>query len=219
MITKRIDNLTVTVPASYGAESTSVHISSPEDSILLDCGDGFLISMLDTGLEIPEAVFISHDHPDHFGGLLSLLAYLKIQKVYPRIFYPYGAKGIRMIKDFFEERYRKGIFRFTPLVRNREYEFAGFKVISRKAKHSSFEYPLNSLMFEVFHGETSVFYSGDTAYFKGIESCVRGKDLALLEGSYEGEDDYLEKIHMNLEKARNLGESADDYLIIHKRRF
>ena len=75
---------------------------------------------------------------------------------------------------------------------------------------------MNSLLFEIFHGDTSIFYSGDTGYFKKLENYVKGKDLALLEASYEGKEEYLEKIHLNKLTAEELGKKADKHILIHR---
>ncbi len=197
--------------------STYIFLSKEGGTILLDCGDGALREMLRKDIAPPSAVIISHDHPDHTGGLLSLLAYLKIGHIYPAVYAPEGSASVKMTERFFLRRYGKPFFRFSYLKAERTMRIKGGCIRTHRADHAGFEYGMNALCYEIRFQKKSIFYSGDTAYFNGLCGYARNKDIAIIEATFKDPGAEM-PVHMTEKQARAVGKNAKKCILIHKGR-
>ncbi|MCD6578766.1 ribonuclease Z [bacterium] len=211
-----IKNGFVYIPTSIASATTSLIFAGEKDTIMMDCGDGTLTFLLNKKIENISEIFISHDHMDHIGGLLSILAYFKIKKIFPNIYHPKNSLVIRLIKEYFQKRYKKQIFKFIEMKEGKIIKFNWGNILPHKAQHSSKSYPLNALCFEMEFLENSIFYSGDTGYFEKLKNYIENKDIAFIEASYKEKERDMSDFHLSLKKANMLGKLTKNYYLIHK---
>jgi len=85
--------------------SSAVLEADSEPWLLIDCGPDTVASYIDTFDELPRAVFITHPHLDHIGGLENLfyrLATMNSKARPPRLFIPVPLLGVlqRRLADY-----------------------------------------------------------------------------------------------------------------------
>ncbi len=196
--------------------------------LLMDCGDGTVRDLMDRNISFLDlkGVLISHGHPDHMGGLFSLLAALRLFRYKGdfTVYAPSRCPEVYSIIQFFLKLYQKGMS-FTlhyHELKDQVFESLGefiikpFNVLhyestktSNKVKKSAFGYRVT------LRGEVIVF-SGDSLQCSELEQEVEGVDLALLEATYD--DSFTEEIpnHLHHKYADYLGRSAKNYFLIHR---
>jgi len=137
------------------------------------------------------SLFLSHVHPDHSLGLISLLAYKKHAKIFhvreeKRQFNLYGPMGT---KAFYENC--KKAFPFienlsfavkAEELENSQVKHFGLTVKSKPVRHST-----GALAYRVESGGKSIVFSGDTSYCEEIVSIAENADLLVLECSLPNE--------------------------------
>ncbi len=199
-----------------------------QDHLLLDCGDGTVRDLIDRNVSFNHlrGVLISHGHPDHMGGLFSLLATLRLFRYTGdfTIYAPGRCTEVYSIIQFFLKLYRKsmGFTLHYHELQDQVFESLGEFIIkpfdvlhyestktTHKVKKPAFGYRI-SLQSEV------IVYSGDTLQCPALEKEVEGVDLALLEATYN--ETFNEKVpnHLDYKYADYLGKSAKNYFLIHR---
>jgi ribonuclease BN (tRNA processing enzyme) len=171
-----------------GRLQTSFHVRTGSSSVLIDCGTSTLIGMRRLGLDPAEidAVFVSHLHGDHFGGLPWLLidAEFVIKRTRPLLVF--GPRGIEArFRTLAEAVYPavttgEGTFQFTfvEYEERAPVEIAGISVTPFEVHHPSGAPPY-ALRFAL-EGKV-VAFTGDTGWVDALYDVARGNDLFITE--------------------------------------
>lgn len=172
--------------ARRGSASVAVRVG-PATTLMLDTGSGATRALIKAGgrLEDVAAIFYSHLHPDHTGGLIPLLFGLKNIGL--------GDRGLRIIgptglKDFLRNlgeaygEWLKSLPCETEEIMNGEVTADTWRVVVRPVTHGD-----SSVALRVESPQGTVVYSGDTGYCRSLVELSRGADLLVLECSYPDE--------------------------------
>ena len=224
------------VDVLYSAAGIAQHIwiSNEKGSLLVDAGDGILRDLLYNELDLDtlKGVVFTHGHFDHMGGLHSLLGYLRemvVRKKFLPIYAPQGCMEISYIVSNFKKCYSDTIPFETSLKEIKSFDVfdvAEMSIRSFPILHcESIEgkgilNPIPALGYRISYQGESVAISGDTGYSSSLKELVRGVDLAIIEATYRGSEgvskEYLEKVHLSEDLAREIGKLAKDFILVHR---
>ncbi|MFN0278310.1 MAG: MBL fold metallo-hydrolase [Pyrinomonadaceae bacterium] len=178
--------------------------------LLLDCSATVPLRMAQERLDWPnlDAIWISHFHLDHCGGLLPLLAgvkhsdYMKGRKKPLRIF---GSKGLKELIAKFNDvnNYRLLEQPFpveiVEIEENKKFEILpGVEAVALKTPHTT---ESHAIRFRDLDGKTLV-YSADTGFSETVAEFANAVDLFILECTFV-RDKPAEK-HLELAEAMSL---------------
>jgi ribonuclease BN (tRNA processing enzyme) len=179
-------------------------------TLLLDCSGPSVHRMAEEGLDWAglDAVWVSHFHLDHVGGLAPFLFGTKYapQTVSRRKpFYVYGPRGTERLLRRFDEAGGYGLFEqpFPVEVREvaprAEFELLpGLKGSTLSTPHTS-----ESLALRLTDADgTSLVYTSDTGFTEALAGFARAADLLLMECSFFRSKPY--KLHLELSEAMEL---------------
>lgn len=208
-----MENVTGTLLGSCGGTEpmadrhhTSFTIEYREKLYWFDAGEYCSHTALVAGLALPvtEAVFVSHAHIDHVGGLPNLLCTLnKLSKV--------SQVSLRSLEDRDIQIFIPdldvwdGIVKFlagtqggfrTPFRLQTQcyddgviYDANGVRVIALHNKHLGDTAPFMSFSFRVEIGDKSIVYSGDVKSIEDCEPLLKDCDLLLMETGHHRVED------------------------------
>jgi len=225
------DKLSVKVLYSKGsvANHTLLKLNETGDYILIDCADGILRDLIDAKIDLNKisAIFFSHEHFDHIGGIYSLFGYFwyinRINNI--NIYFPSCCKTIRKIFNILLENYKdRNLFypNIEQLHSGNIVQFKGVNVEVFPAYHPCDVKTTNplvksGLMYKFSKNSESIIYTGDTGYRKNLDNIIIGTDLALIEATYTKKSESDPDWHMDKAEATKLGKLAKNYILIHKR--
>ena len=66
--------------------------------------------------------------------------------------------------------------------------------------------------YKFIYDSKSICYGGDTAYCESLVKMAKDSDLAIIEAGAVDEDD---ETHMTQAQAEQIGESAEEYFLVH----
>ena len=203
------------VPHSQRA-SAAFWLESDGGSMLLDCSADAMHRMAQENLDWPnlDAIWISHLHLDHCGGLASLLFALKHSPQTVRRHKPlriFSCKGVERLLKAIDESNDYGLFKqpfplevgeftapdsgFTP--------FEGIRCEPFKTPHTR-----ESLALRLTNSESkTVVYSADTSFSEELAAFARGADLFVLECSFY--ENKPVQTHLNLADAMRIAQMAE----------
>jgi ribonuclease BN (tRNA processing enzyme) len=176
---------------SFGRYQACIHLRAPDRSpVLLDCGATSLSALRARGLDPGEigAVFVSHLHGDHFGGL----PFLILDGQFSRRTAPLtiaGPPGTGSRLDQLMEVMYPGSASVPRRFRTKVVELApggtttvsGLDVTAWEADHPS---GAPSLALRVTLGGKVIACTGDTAWTGDLVSAAAGADLLIAEAYY-----------------------------------
>jgi ribonuclease BN (tRNA processing enzyme) len=177
---------------SGGRYQACIHISSPAASapVLLDCGATSLSAMKRGGLDPAEvgAVFVSHLHGDHFGGLpfLILDGQFAGRTAALTVVGPEGTGGrlTEAMECLFpgssgaERGFAVDVVELQP---GSTVTAAGIQATAWPADHPS---GAPALLLRLTVGDKVIGYTGDTAWTDAIADVAAGADLLIAEAYY-----------------------------------
>jgi len=228
-------NLKVKILYSRAGYSQHILIESDKGALLFDTGDGILRDLKSSGLRRDkiEAIFYTHGHFDHMGGLHSLLGFLRMigRKKDLFIFAPENCLEVISFVENFVKLYSTTIpFKIflEKAQPDENYEFAGMKVKPFRVVHcGSIEGqavmdPLPAVGYRISSGDETVVISGDTGDCESLRKNIRGADLAIIEATFEtseeASEEELKKVHLSEDLASEIGRTAKEYVLVHKGR-
>jgi ribonuclease BN (tRNA processing enzyme) len=192
--------------------------------LLLDCGTDTAHRMAAENLDWPnlDAVWISHLHLDHCGGLASFLfgakhaPQMKSRQKPLRIF---GCQGIGKLLRAIDDANSYGLFDQPFPVELREISTdsspeADFEILpDLSARSFSTRHSNESLAIRLTHKSgASLVYSSDTGYDESLAAFARGVDLLILECSFWRNKPTAK--HLELAEAMRLARLAEPRKVI-----
>ncbi len=188
---------------SGGRFNTCFHVTGESSNFLIDCGTSSLIALKKVGVDLNaiQAIFITHFHGDHFGGLpfFMLNAQFFSKRTDPlSIIGPPGLPGAyeRAMETAFagssktSPKFDLSLIELEP---GSSASVGGVTVHPREVIHGNFGGPFLALRFEV-EGRI-IAYSGDTEWTDALIEVGRDADLFIAETYFF---DRQVKFHLDL---------------------
>jgi ribonuclease BN (tRNA processing enzyme) len=177
---------------SGGRFQACIHIrpQAPQPPLLLDCGATSLTALRQAGLDPSEigAVFVSHLHGDHFGGLPFLILDGQFsRRAAPLVIVgPPGTEqrltaAMECLFPGSTQVRRRFDVTVTELSPGRTHHVAGVTAQAWEASHPS---GAPALILRLTVGGTVIAYTGDTAWTPAISAAARDADLLIAEAYY-----------------------------------
>jgi ribonuclease BN (tRNA processing enzyme) len=201
------------VPHSQRA-SAAFWLATDGGSLLLDCSADAMHRMAEEDLDWAnlDAIWISHLHLDHCGGLASLLFGLKHSPQTQEREKPlkiFGCEGVERLLKAIDESNDYGLFKQPFPVEMHEFAgsgefspFEGIRCETFKTPHTR-----ESLAMRLTNSENkTVVYSADTGVSEELAMFARGADLFVLECSFY--ENKPVQTHLNLAEAMLIAQMA-----------
>ncbi len=221
-------NLQIKIFCSIPNIATGILITAGESLFVVDPGDGILRDLnkeigTEKILKISD-VFVTHGHHDHIGGVWALLTYMRVmnKKSPLKIHYPQGCVEIESIYNAFKKVYSKSLpysihlneIKESKTFRHKSVTVLPFPVIHKEYLHdgvSTRQVP--AIGFKFSYNGKKICYGGDTAYCDTLVKHAKNSDLAVIEAGHD--EDTPDEMHMTLKEAKQIGESAKEYFLVH----
>ncbi len=222
----------VDVLYSRAGVATNTLVRTADTTLLVDCGDGCLRDLLtaDIRLETIDAVFFTHGHFDHMGGLHSILGFMRmIGRPRPLpIYAPEMCTEAFAAVHNFRRCYPDSIPFEIPLgeLHPREIlEIGSIRIESFLLVHAGSTFDgailerIPAMGYRFSSGDESVAISGDTGLCDELKNLVRDTDFAVIESTFNEHHDVpdavLSQVHLSEKLAREVGSLARDFVLVH----
>jgi len=194
--------------AGAGQACAGHYVEAGGARILLDCGNGVLSNLGSVADPLGlDALFVTHNHPDHYADVYCLQSMLRYAPDGPRaplaVYMP-GDLFSRMQLLLSERGAREFAEAFVPveLVDGEPVFFGDVKVTPRLVEHTD---PTFALIVE--HEGARLVYTADTAACDGVFTAAAGADLLLSEATLP-EQFADQSPHMTARQAGALAQEA-----------
>src|ERR1044072_6020351 len=195
--------------------SASAHwVEAEGGTLLLDCSGPAVHRMAEEGLDWAnlDAVWVSHFHLDHGGGLAPFLfgtKYAPQTRERRKPFNIFGPRGTEKLLRRFDEAYDYGLFEqpfpveVSEVAPRAEFELLpGLRAATFSTPHTS-----ESLALRLTDaGGTSLVYTSDTGFTEALAGFARATNLFLMECSFFRSKPV--KLHLELEEAMRLARQS-----------
>jgi len=223
----------VEVLFSRAGLAQTIWIESDDTALLFDTGDGALRDILAGNLDLNklQAIFYTHGHFDHIGGLYSILGFLRMvgRTASLTIAFPDGSAEIPSTVKNFLTLYQKTMpfkIKLRPLKPFQKISLDDTTIEAFPMIHcGSIESgrildPIPAFGYRISSGNESVAISGDTGLCPELSELIKGADLAILEATYRDSSEMsrqmLKRVHLSEDIAREMGQAAKEFILIHK---
>jgi ribonuclease Z len=222
------EDFSIKIFCSIPAIATGILLRAGDSKFVIDPGDGILRDLNDELhpdeiLSITD-VFITHGHHDHVGGVWSLLTYLRVMRKRTdlNLYYPEGCVEIESIYNAFRTVYSKSTSYQINLKKIMDYNRftrKGVTINPFPVCHSEFiddsltTRLVPALGYKFTYNGKKICYGGDTAFCPELLKHAKGADLAILEAGDEEESG--DGMHMTMEEAEMIGNSAKEFFLVH----
>jgi ribonuclease BN (tRNA processing enzyme) len=160
-------------------------VSADATTIVLDLGPGVFMSLVER-VQRPDAVVLSHAHPDHCIDLFALFNYIRFGDPDAwgiPVFAPAGTAGkFAGFLGVGEDHALFEVFGFDPIAPGDRRSVGEVRLEFGAAVH-----PVPALVTAVEAGDKRLVYSGDTGPGGDLERMAAGCDLLLAEATMQGE--------------------------------
>lgn len=186
---------------SGGRFNTCLHVEDGARSFLIDCGASSLVALKKAGVDrgAIDAIFLTHFHADHFGGIPFFILDQQINVKRTRPLLVAGPPGLRdwyaraMAVAFPGDRTLPFELELREVEIGSVQQHDGMRVTPIHVKHDDRAGPC--LAYRIEAGSKTLCYSGDTEWTDALIEAARGADLFVCE-CYMYET--LRKSHMTL---------------------
>jgi ribonuclease Z len=227
---KHID---VTVLHASAGVAQQILLRSPSGTLLFDVGDGALRDVLSAGvnpLDI-DAVFITHGHYDHMGGLHSLMGFMRTigRTTKLPVAAPKGCREVELAVDGYQTSYRDTLpyeIELHELDAMERREIGDMVVTAYPVVHCGSTKaggilpPIPAMGYRIRFGDEEVAITGDTGDCESVRELVTGADLAVVEATMTGkmatDDRLLHNVHLSEALAIEIGSLAKKHILVHR---
>jgi ribonuclease BN (tRNA processing enzyme) len=194
--------------------SAAFWLETEDGSILLDCGADAPHRLAAENLDWPnlDAIWISHLHLDHCGGLAPFLFGLKWARQTQARTKPlkiFGCAGLVRLLKAIDDANNYRLFELAfPIELVEVANQTKFKLMTGlDAQTFATPHTRESLALRVNDGHHSIVYSSDTGYAEDLAEFARGADLFMLECSFHRNKPTAK--HLELAEAMQLAQIAE----------
>jgi ribonuclease BN (tRNA processing enzyme) len=210
--------------------ATQILLSTEEDYFIVDSGDGTLRDLVSLKINFQKikAIFLTHGHYDHIGGLYALLGHFRVieRKEKIDIYFPQGCKEAEQVILAFKKSYNDIAFQIKihKIKGGDEIKIKDLKIKIFQMRHyaavgvNRILHPDVAVGYRFIYKGESVAISGDTGICLGLIELVQGADVAYIDSTLKEEettDVILNNLHLSKKKAEEIGKLAKEYIPIH----
>jgi ribonuclease BN (tRNA processing enzyme) len=217
-----VSDVTVTVCGCAGTHvgpgraCSSYLVTAGGHRVVLDLGNGSLVNLQRVcDVADLDAVFLSHQHPDHFADLYSLYYALRFHPDGERRITGYAPAGTsefiaQLLSTDSTEELRR-IVAFEPVAAGDEARVGPIRLRFFPARH-----PIETLGARVEVGDVVIAYSADSAPSAEVVDCARAADLFICDATWlERQRPLPDGVHMTgAEAGRTAAEAGVKRLLV-----